>query len=633
MSLSAYHLLDDSNNVSSGLAPSASFALQPAGEKRVHAQSIGGESTFGTKFDESPSAGMPLPVHLNREDVIRSARHFKKLKPISPSRIRWNLVWLVFIWIVVAFPIYAPYLFGCVGAWYGVFGTLSFFVMVWFFAIFFTSYYVIYLYYGMNKDYKLQYSPQEQLLHIIVLTIYKDDMEVVMRTVSSIAKQTEAKRIVMLLAWEGRTPDRAARTAQMKAAFSNSFHMLLFSVHPFQLPHEIASKAANANWGLRYAVRHLFERVGHKDINNFVVSTCDSDTLFHERYFESLSAAYLKMRNGNDPETHHTIFQAPLFYNWNLDQSSFITRITGLLRTTMTMGCLIPYSVNPMSCFSFSLPLAIRGGYWHPQIFMDDVGYLLTMQIGVQHRVQIKCLPVPVLSGPTSGATWLLDMKEWYVQVRRWAIGTADNFHFMCVKMSNLPFVAAVTFTAGYFLYYGIILCAGPLFSLNSTFTTVICPNDSPHWGSSLDWLSHLRIGSHVVTPSSALFILSLLPYIFYAGMFLLDSLWIRIILHMTENISIPRNFLHWILVGPSMIAYSLVQLHGYTVLAFKGKVGACIHQLAGKASLGTGQGIGGQPSIAGSLNTNQDSDISSRMADEVFEHEQMDGAENGQTK
>lgn len=96
--------------------------------------------------------------------------------------------------------------------------------------------------------------------------------------------------------------------------------------------------------------------------------TCDSDTLFHERYFEALTADYQKMLKANHPETHRTIWQAPLFYNWNLDQSSFITRITGLLRTTMTMGCLIPYSVNPMSCFSFSLPLAIRGGYWHPQV-------------------------------------------------------------------------------------------------------------------------------------------------------------------------------------------------------------------------------------------------------------------------
>lgn len=286
--MSSYHALDDEGG--SSLAPSQSFALQPAKGRQVHAQSIGGESTFGTHFMETLTAGSVLPEKLSRDDVIRSARHFKLLKPITGNRLKWNLLWVLFIWIVCGFPIYAPYVFGCAAAWYGVASLLSFFVVVWAAAIVFTSYYVIFLYRGMDKDYKLTYPKETVCYHIIVLTIYKvsgrwarvpaiiqctsrcergrsfhrcaigstlmcarcvslccaqDDMEVVMRTVGSIAKQTEAKRIVMLLAWEGRTPDREARTAQMKAAFSNSFHMLLFSVHPFRLPHEIASKAAS----------------------------------------------------------------------------------------------------------------------------------------------------------------------------------------------------------------------------------------------------------------------------------------------------------------------------------------------------------------------------------------------------
>jgi hypothetical protein len=67
--------------------------------------------------------------------------------------------------------------------------------------------------------------------------------------------------------------------------------------------------------GLRYAVRHLFQRVGHNNINHFMVSTCDSDTLFHERYFESLTADYLDMLNKKHEDVHRTIWQAPLFYN------------------------------------------------------------------------------------------------------------------------------------------------------------------------------------------------------------------------------------------------------------------------------------------------------------------------------
>lgn len=66
------------------------------------------------------------------------------------------------------------------------------------------------------------------------------------------------------MAWESRTPDRDERTRQMQDRYAGKFHAMLFPVHPFGLPHEIASKAANANWGLRhvcitFTIRTLYD--------------------------------------------------------------------------------------------------------------------------------------------------------------------------------------------------------------------------------------------------------------------------------------------------------------------------------------------------------------------------------------
>lgn len=189
-------------------------------------------------------------------------------------------------------------------------------------------------------------------------------------------------------------------------------------------------------------------------------------------------------------------------------------------------------------------------------------------------------------------------------------------------------------------MFVQIILCSGPIFSLNANFTTLICPdNDADKWteGPSLQWVRNISIGGHALTPSKVLFILGLAPYFFYACMFLLDSIWIRAILHMKEDISLPRNILHWIMVGPSMIAYSFTQLHGYNVLAFKGKVGACIHQLAGKATLGTGVGLDGlnkKGAAAGkSLNDDMQNDaaVATQIADEQFEVESEEQRANGE--
>lgn len=357
--------------------------------------------------------------------VLRNARRLKRLSALNFSLLRWNLLWLFVIIAFVTAPVWLRYASqSCGVAFYTISGVLLWLDLVWFLAIIFTISTLVQLKSGMFTDHKLTYAAETPLIHLLILTIYKDDMGVVCRTVDSLAEQTEAKRIVLVIAWESRTPDREERTALIQQRYAGKFLYMLFPVHPYGLENEIASKAANANWGLREAVRFIMSDEERKRaVEHVMVTTCDADTLFHARYFEALSADYLRRVKEKDPGVHRTIWQAPLFYNWNLDQNSFPVRITGLLRTLMTMGLLIPYNVNPMSCFSFSLTLAVRGGYWHPQIFMDDVGYLLTMMIGTQRRIRIRLLSVPVRSGPTSGETWLADVREWYIQVRRWGIG------------------------------------------------------------------------------------------------------------------------------------------------------------------------------------------------------------------
>ena len=63
------------------------------------------------------------------------------------------------------------------------------------------------------------------------LPLYKDDMTVVCRTVHTLAEQTEAKRIVLVMAWESRTPDREERTELIRQRYADKFLYLLFPVH------------------------------------------------------------------------------------------------------------------------------------------------------------------------------------------------------------------------------------------------------------------------------------------------------------------------------------------------------------------------------------------------------------------
>jgi hypothetical protein len=364
---------------------------------------IGLSTIISVEDDLSPNQSAdlpkPLPKQLSAALVIQTAQSIKILKPLNFSFLRWNLLWLFIIWITVTLPIWFRYATSCWTSFHVILAFLCWFDLLWIFSLLFSLLHLIVMRRGIKIDHRLKYpTPSPKLFHMVIMTIYKDDMNVVFNSIDSLSQQTEAKRIIMVIAYESRTPDREQRQASLEERYKDSFGQLLFTIHPV-LDHEIASHAANCNWSLREIVKFLFIEKGHTDAKEFMVTTTDCDCLFHPKYFEALSADYLQMLEKNDWDAHHTIWQPPLFYNWNLDESSFITRVTGLVRSIMTMGMLIPYNINPMSTFSFSLTLAIRSEYWHPQMFVDDVGFLITSMSATGERIRVRGLPVPVRSG------------------------------------------------------------------------------------------------------------------------------------------------------------------------------------------------------------------------------------------
>ena len=148
------------------------------------------------------------------------------------------------------------------------------------------------------------------------------------------------------------------------------------------------------------------------------------------------------------------------------------------------------------------------------------------------------------------------------------------------VKIPSLPIIASLVFALGYFLYYGVVLCGASLFNLSTILYPVICPNVK------ISWLSESFLPFHLL-----LFFGLILPQLLYGVLFILDAIWCRWTLKVKEDIFILRNILHWILTPISMIGLSLIQFWSYHVLAYQGKA-ACIHRLAGKATLGQAESV-----------------------------------------
>jgi hypothetical protein len=135
------------------------------------------------------------------------------------------------------------------------------------------------------------------------------------------------------------------------------------------------------------------------------------------------------------------------------------------------MGLLVGQSINTMSIFSLSMDLCIQMNFFHHRYQMDDIIATLSMMMATKKRVPIRLVPLPVISGPTSGATISEEFYEWARQARRWTIGAGEVFHYFFNKLvftRSFSMWDGLCYGAVYTHYYGFTLCSMMLFSVSS---------------------------------------------------------------------------------------------------------------------------------------------------------------------
>ena len=315
------------------------------------------------------------------------------------------------------------------------------------------------LFFNRNSDFqsKLKDSKKKmkdsdgQLHHLAVISCYKEPVELIAATVETLASQTLAKSITMVVSFEEKTPDLRFKQGRLCELFGQRFHEIIFTIHPFGTEGEIPGKCSNANCGIRTALAHVKRReMDEFDPKKIIITTCDADSKFHPKYMEALSFKYATTK-----DNQAAVFQAPLLYNWNLDALSFVTRVTGLVRAFLMMGALIPFNINTMSIFSFSASLCIAGNFTHPGYQMDDIIALIRWMGVCKKRLRIILVPVPLISGPTSGRVIEEEVVEWARQARRWTIGAGEVFHYFVIKSRGIPFFTAFSWGMTFIIYYG----------------------------------------------------------------------------------------------------------------------------------------------------------------------------------
>ena len=242
------------------------------------------------------------------------------------------------------------------------------------------------------------------------------------------------------------------------------------------------------------------------------------------------------------------------------------------------MGALIPFNINTMSVYSFSGKLCKSGNFIHPNYQMEDIIALIRWMGVIGKRLRIVMVPLPTLSGPTSGRVVEEEIWEWAIQARRWMIGAGEVFHYFMVKARRIPFLTSLSWGLTFIIYYGILLCCSQLYGVTLSISYVWIW-DEPDKEAGLFGIN-FRLCKLVVHTS--LFLL----YLNCLSMFLLDWACQKLLVpRPDEKISIIRNIYHFLISPVVIMGYSFIEFCSIQELAIRGKE-VCNHKPSNKTDL-----------------------------------------------
>ena len=74
----------------------------------------------------------------------------------------------------------------------------------------------------------------DNLQHLVMMCGYKEPMEVICQSIDSLAAQTAAHRLIVVIGLEEGTPDVAEKAARLKKRYARSFKRFHVTKHPKQ---------------------------------------------------------------------------------------------------------------------------------------------------------------------------------------------------------------------------------------------------------------------------------------------------------------------------------------------------------------------------------------------------------------
>ncbi len=375
--------------------------------------------------------------HVGRATELSGKRRsFYRVLEIIPGLASWSTLIGV-----VLLSVYAPF----VAAYFVIA-----FALYWVLKTAFLSYHLRYnwkrLRHHMTLDWQSMVArfSYQNLHHVVILPFYREPVEVIEASLAALSKVNyDPKKIIIVLAGEGRAGDHAKEVGDaMQAKYGSHFGYFLTTVHPADLPGEMAGKGSNAS--------HAAEEVRTKilDPHNLsyketIVSIFDIDTVLYPDYFNCLVWHFMTAEH-----PLKSSFQPVPIFNNNIWEAPAISRVVAMSSTFWEMVQQErPERMATFSSHSVSFQALYEVGYWQTNMVSEDSRIFWNLLIANDGVYRVIPLSYPVSMDANAAPHLWQTIGQIYKQHRRWTYGVENLcyilYHFSQNK--NIPVKQRIT--------------------------------------------------------------------------------------------------------------------------------------------------------------------------------------------
>lgn len=263
----------------------------------------------------------------------------------------------------------------------------------------------------------------EQFYHLIIFPFYKEPREVLEGALEGLIEANyDPKKFIVVIAAEERAGEEATALAQeMEVKYKDRFGHLLVTVHPDDVPGEIAGKGSNTHYALHEVKREVIDK-HNINIKNIITSIFDVDTVIYPDYFNCLIWHFMTAE-----QPYKSAFQpVPLFTN-NLWESTALSRVMAMSSTFWQMIMQErPDKSATFSSHSVSFQALYEIGYGQPNVVSEDSRIYWNLLIANNGNFDVVPLSYPIAMDATTAPSLIGTVKNIYRQHRRWTYGVEN---------------------------------------------------------------------------------------------------------------------------------------------------------------------------------------------------------------